>query len=1015
MNKLLQSLAEACRDNRMSEKLLVVPSPAAGHQLCEALAGEGFSWFNLRSVTPIDLALEVAHTELAYEEMQILTEGQALCLLEEIVSHMAQNGELTYFAAIQRSGSLARILYGVIQELRMAGLTALGLDPTRFVSLQKGTELKKMLCLYEQKMRREGFADEARIYRTAIQFLRSGLTPFKKAIFLIPEQMEMPPLAFAFIRQLTSGKRIVLPGEPVHNLDRPTGFYFPAPHSPAAEAPLSWLYRCEDAPPATGIEIFQAYGAPNEVKEVFRRLRQERIPLDHAVLCHTSADKYIPLAYTLACRLDIPVTFAEGVPLAFTRPGRLAMNLLRWLDENYTSALFYRILIGGDVSEPHAVTLARLLRRARVGWGRERYLPALETLAADLTRDAVRAEQRGDDGQAAYLNRLQSHALRLKELLAGVLAQIFSPDEDGLIDLQQLAAGISNVLTDLVRIGGELDGQALEAVRSGFTETAQSYPGPIPQKDALEQLRLRLHATSIGASGPQPGHLHVAGYQQAGYQLRHHTFVVGLDTSGFPGSDLQDPVLLDGERQVLCRRLSLRRDVPSRNLHTMARLLASRRGKVVLSFPCCDVTDGRPSSPAALLLQVFRLLNGLPDADYSAMLQRIGPAACYIPNTPSLALAEEEWWFARVLQGGLAGNPQHVAACYPGIAAGLQAAEARCSRSFTAYDGKAAVDPSKLDPRLNHRLILSATELEKLAACPFAYFLSYVLRVRPPDELVFDPSSWLDPMARGSLLHDIYCQYLRQAYPPEGPPRPDRDIMLAVADRLIAGKKEEIPPPSDVVYEYERGELLRGLEVFWRVEQESSGTPVFFEVPFGLGNRDIAKAGLSLAGPVEISLPGGGAIRLRGRIDRIDRAGDHLYQVWDFKTGGTYGYSDRGILRQGRQVQHALYSYAAECILRDTATDPQAKVLDAGYIFPTEKGEGQRFARHRAGRENALAAVAGMLDLVAAGLFCASHDSERCTFCDYAFVCRRPAMSEKMNEMIEHPQLVSWKELQSYE
>jgi len=33
---------------------------------------------------------------------------------------------------------------------------------------------------------------------------------------------------------------------------------------------------------------------------------------------------------------------------------------------------------------------------------------------------------------------------------------------------------------------------------------------------------------------------------------------------------------------------------------------------------------------------------------------------------------------------------------------------------------------------------------------------------------------------------------------------------------------------------------------------------------------------------VEIKLKPKGSFKLRGRIDRVDRAGDHEYEVWDY-------------------------------------------------------------------------------------------------------------------------------------
>jgi hypothetical protein len=222
-----------------------------------------------------------------------------------------------------------------------------------------------------------------------------------------------------------------------------------------------------------------------------------------------------------------------------------------------------------------------------------------------------------------------------------------------------------------------------------------------------------------------------------------------------------------------------------------------------------------------------------------------------------------------------------------------------------------------------------------------------------------------------------------------------------------------------MVQEHEKAEILRGLDVFLRAEEElrqEGSIPLYLEVPFGFGPEDTA-GGQGLADPVELTLPDGSSLRLRGRIDRIDStARPGVYRVWDFKTGSTYNFSEGGYIRQGRQIQHALYALAAEEILR--REDPGARVEEAGYLFPTEKGEGQRFVRQRARAGEALKALENLLNLLAAGLFCAVHDSGRCSYCDYRAVCRYPLSVERMGRKLDcaaNTELEPWRELQRYD
>src|SRR4029453_18879040 len=58
--------------------------------------------------------------------------------------------------------------------------------------------------------------------------------------------------------------------------------------------------------------------------------------------------------------------------------------------------------------------------------------------------------------------------------------------------------------------------------------------------------------------------------------------------------------------------------------------------------------------------------------------------------------------------------------------------------------------------------VLSVTELENAAECPFRFFLKRGLGIRPVDERERDRDVWLDPLTRGSELHDVYASLLRR-------------------------------------------------------------------------------------------------------------------------------------------------------------------------------------------------------------------------------------------------------------
>ena len=106
----------------------------------------------------------------------------------------------------------------------------------------------------------------------------------------------------------------------------------------------------------------------------------------------------------------------------------------------------------------------------------------------------------------------------------------------------------------------------------------------------------------------------------------------------------------------------------------------------------------------------------------------------------------------------------------------------RHSAEFTEFDGYVPEAGQMLDPSAPEN-VFSVTELEKAAECPFRFFLKRGLGVRPVDERERDKDIWLDPLTRGSELHELYAALLRRTRDENR--RPNKEDGLA--DRACAG------------------------------------------------------------------------------------------------------------------------------------------------------------------------------------------------------------------------------------
>lgn len=1023
MNILLQQLAAIVRDNPVQEKLLVVSSRSHGYQLMDELARQGTPWLNLRPVTPLGLAMEITESDLARRKLRPASRHQSLSMLDQVINTMDSRGELVYFKTIQAAGLLSRLLLRSFQDLFLAGVKPDQIDAAAFVNPQKGKELKAIFNQYDLALEANGLVDEALIYERAANLLPGDLGSFKSSRLLIPEQMSLSPSALSFLQRFQA-VCTVLAQEPVIGIDNPFPRRLVPDDAPLpAESSLSYIFEPTSNPITSEvIEIFQAYGESCEVREVLRRIKKSGQPLDRVMLCVTRYQPYDSLICSEALRMGMPVTFAHGVPVLSTRPGQLLSGILEWIRSDYPVSIIYRLIMSGVLDVFPAPEAAALLRSSGVTWGKHNLLQRLEQMTVDLQAELAATIAAQAKTKAALLSNRLYALKQLKTAMEDITSPISAAEIDDRVDVARLCEGLAAIIGKYAPIPSEMDGLAQQSILAELAAIGHANLDVMQFGLALQRLETAVGRSTIGASGPRPGCLYVAGMEDGVWCSRPVTYLLGLDAARMEGRIFQDPVLLDCEREQISSSLELQRDQQRQGLYRVVSLLASRRGAVTISFPAYDVLEGRPNAPSSLLLQIYRLVSGQPQADYSEMLNSLPPAAVYIPDPPDTAIDERDWWLASALHSTLGRlRIEDVLNNFPALRQGMVAKANRSSDLYTEYDGM--ITGASLDPRLDADKVLSASAIETMAKCPFSYFLRYVLRIEPAEDMSIDNSAWLDAMQRGSLLHSIYNAYQQAVYGPGKPSQPDKKLLLEIAADEIEALRQQVPPPDLLIYRLEKEELLGSLEVYYYLLEEKhrhgGSLPIHSEVPFGMGADEVLAAGIGTADPVTIDLPGGSSFRLRGRIDLVEKDPDHdTYQIWDYKTGSTWGYSDRDFCKSGQQIQHLLYSIAAEQILSAQPGRGPVQIDLAGYLFPTDKGEGRTVTRRQSQRHRGLQAVEKVLELMGQGVFCSSSADTYCKFCDYALVCRFPAAVNMVNVKLANNAnncLEGWKELQGYE
>lgn len=978
MNRLVLELNKACHRYLLEEKILVVPTYLAGYELRNALTTCSQGWINLLPSTVSGLAFDVAAPRMADRGQSFLNREGAFQVVEGILAGLIVDGELGYFSGHKKLTGLVSALTSSILELRYCGIKAADLRENQFVAAAKARDLIKILRGYEEYLEKNRLVDSPGQIEMAIEIL-ANRGQADSRVYLIPSLLELSPLEERLLDCISGGQLV--------RLEADTGLSDNLIFPDTGEV---------------AVELFHAYGLVNEAREVLRRLNSGNIPLDSVTVAYSSSE-YIPVFWSLAREMGFNLTVFEGIPAAMTRPGRVLLGLIAWIRHDFAVSRLISLLLecdikwsGQDGLEISGSTAERLLNRAGIGWGRERY-SRMHDLADGLKS---RASERGYDGvgydQCEDL-RESSLAAKLYSIVSDLLQAIPEPDIEGRVTLDRLGRGLASLVKQLSPSRDEFDQAVLTEIVARL-EQWENGVGVI-LNDGLERLENLVCSMRVGRSPTRPGCLHLVDYRDLIWSSRSVTCVVGLDTGKFPGRGTQDPVLLDSERCLLHPSFKLGASRPKNNQRLIELGLKSRQGRVTLSYSCYDLIENRSLYPAFLILKALRQLRGDASLDYGDLAPALGEPAGFASRNGH-ALDEGEWWLMAV-NIKQAGVMPLIMSSFPGLHGGLRAQEARKAAEMSVYDGMVEVAAADYDPRLTGA-VLSCSMIEHLAGCPFSYFLKYILKVKPPDGIEYDPERWLQASERGSLLHELYCNFMRHIA------RKGESIDMAVhspllrqmAEDMIESYRQEIPPPNEMVFELEVKDILESCDLFLKGQEVFAGyEPRYFEVPFGMGPELVNDAGCGLSSPVEIELSSGEKIRLRGIIDRIDQKADGTFAVWDYKTGSSRMYAEHRYLYRGRQVQHALYSMAAEKILAALGI-PDPKVLEAGYYFPTEKGEGRRVIRRQEQPTVAQEALNHLFDLLKIGVFPATEDEEPCGFCDYIEVCGGHAASSRIKALL---------------
>ncbi|MDB4933345.1 MAG: ATP-dependent nuclease, subunit, partial [Labilithrix sp.] len=633
----------------------------------------------------------------------------------------------------------------------------------------------------------------------------------------------------------------------------------------------------------------------------------------------------------------------------------------------------------------------RLIVDAAVIGGKARWQKRLAGLYAKLTDDLAAYVKKAEDGLAdgvrrdlAALEALRRFALPIVEELAalpGVGSGEGATWGDWLDCLAKLATRAIRHPERVLSVLGELRPMARV--------------GPVDVTEVRLVLERRLSQLVVRPSGRRYGKVYVATIEEARGLSFDVVFVPGLAEKIFPQKVVEDPLLLDDARRLLGKGLPTNdeRTADERLALRLAVGAASRR--VVLSYPRVDVEQARPRTPSFYGLEVLRVAEGeLRDFHYLAesaakkVDARIGWPA---PADRKDAIDEAEYDLAlleSVLEkneDACVGEAHYLLSSNDHLARALRFRGRRWLKAWKAADG--LVDPPEeaLAAIREHALdkrSFSPTALQNFAACPYRFLLSAVHRLARREE----PSAIedLDPMTRGSLVHEVQFQLLTRLRDagllPVTKPRLDtaRTMLDEVLAEIGAAEHDRLNPAIERVWKDTIESIAADLrEWLRRMPDEPDWTPAYFELSFGLKDRRDQDA-VSKDDPVLLDA----GIQLRGSIDLVEKDDAGRLRATDYKTGKVRA-KKGDVIANGEILQPVLYALTIEKLF------PGKEVKEGRLYYCTATGD---FTKVDIPLDEDARAAARLVaktigDAISSGFLPAAPAKDACRYCDFKSVC----------------------------
>ena len=953
--------------------LLIVPNALAAEQACRRLLDESPAGVLIAPAVTTFANLAGGILAAAGAEAGPLSAVQRRLLLEGIVAGAHAGGKLEALSALADTPGLIDALDAGIAELKRAAVEpdalAAAIDPRS----GRDGDLLTVYRLYQDRLvetRRSdlegrmwlarnvlaGDGDAALGFPDVTAVAVDGFTDFT------PTQLEILALLAGRVDKLLV--TLPLADEPARErmwfwtartLERIVAALTGAQRvSLAGPGPMAGLFDLTEAPggsnkarPPAGptLTILEAPDLEAEVRAVAGAIKAD-------LASGAAAGSVAVMARNLeAYREPIERIFAAcGIPVAAPSAALSECSVVRYvlsllaLPDAYEyhdvlavirSSYFRPAALSDEFDRTVTATAEMAVRSANVLGGRGTYAEALARLAALARGREAPADDEDDGFRLGPLATDAEGIERAAAMLEALFAQLDRPA--GAKDTAQYARAVRELLATLevaqAAAAGEDDAvvaadlRALQAFDALLDELAGADVGPAPVGGRAELLA---RCAAVAAAPPAGGEalVTVADVLDARALRFDRAYLLGVNEREFPTLTRERCFINESDRAAWARRgvvLDRRSDMIAREM-LLLYLAATRAGEALTVSYTTAEASGKGRSVSGF---VDELVSAARRAGVEAARRRIPPGQ-FVPPIDELAGADDAFNAAIVsaFEGGsrakglLAWAAGERGELLRRTSFGILAAHRRWTEGEPdAFDGRIDSPPllEQLARRIPDEWTFSATEFNSYARCPWQFFARYLLDLVELDE----PAARMTPAGRGLFCHEVLWRVMTDLRDRGG-----GEVDLAAVDEsdLRAALAAAVEAERDrlagravhtglwVAQTRAWGELLWRY-LLWQREQavaQPDDRPLYFELAFGpTGMREGRVDPASRAEPVEVTV-GAHAIRLQGKIDRVDRIaadGPGGLLAVDYKTGVVPPAVE---IVTARDLQLALYVRALE-------------------------------------------------------------------------------------------------------